>query len=230
MAYGKKRTYAGKKRGSAAKKQAVVKTIRSKALTTRGPSGSALPVSLMYSDTYTLNPGIAGVGATQQFRLGGLHDPDYTGVGHQPNGYDQLYGLYERYQVWKVDFEIEFVSIDSSNPQGVGYRFNDEDLTSTDPRVNIEGGLGEFAVLGISGGNDRKTFRGSVKNCDIHGVTYKEYMSETSFGANFGSNPGSDAYLYLHADGLGTDSSGVIARVRLTYHAKLEGSKLLALS
>lgn len=227
---GRKRVYAGKTQRRSRKKQAIVKAKSAKSFTARGPTSAVLQVSCSYADTYTLNPGALGATASQVFRLQSLHDPDYTGVGHQANGYDQLYGLYERYLVHRVDFEIEFVSNDGSNIQGCGYRFNDENLTDTDFRTNMESGLGEFTVLSAQGGMDRKTYSGSVRCCDIHGVTMKQYMGEQNFGANFGSNAGSDSWLTLWADGNGTDTAGVIARVRLTYHAKLEGSKLTALS
>lgn len=212
------------------KSKNIINSMPAKAFAKRGPTSNRMLVNMLYADTYTLNPGALGAGATQQFRLGSLHDPDFTGVGHQASGYDYLYSLYERYHVFRVDFEISFVSIDGSNIQGVGYRFNDEDLTDTDPRVNLEGGLGEFSLISSRGGSDRVSYKGTVRNCDIHGVTQKQYMGEQSYGANFGQNPSSDAYLYVYADGNGTDTSGVVARVRLTYHCKLEGSKLDSLS
>lgn len=212
------------------KAKPIIKTMRSKSQTQRGPTAAVMPCKLLYSDTYTINPGALGATATQSFRCQSLHDPDLTGVGHQAMGYDQLYGFYERYQVWKLDFEIEFVSNDGSNIQGVGYRFSGVQTTDTNPIVNLENGLGEFSLLDVKGGSSRKSFKGTVTLCDIHGVSYKEYMSNDEYGAEFGSNPAKSSYLHVWADGNGTDTAGVIARVRLTYHTKLTGSKVQALS
>lgn len=202
-----------------------------KSFTVTGPTSNVMSVKLLYADTYTLNPGVAGVGANQVFRLGSIFDPDRTGVGHQPMGFDQLFELYERYQVWRVDFEIEFsfgASSTSTEICGVGYRMSDSDSTSTDPRVVLEQGAGEFAS--VTGTSSIKRFNGSVKLNDIHGVTYKQYMSNDDYGSTFGTNPVEDTFMHIFADGYGSDTGPVSARVRLTFHAKLMGSKLQSLN
>lgn len=69
------------------------------------PLASEMPATLIYSDHYTLNPG-AGTYTGQIHRLNSLFDPDYTGVGHQPRGFDQLALLYSRYRVNAVKVEV----------------------------------------------------------------------------------------------------------------------------
>ncbi len=62
---------------------------------------------LVYSQTYTYPVGSSGTfGSENIFRLNSLHDPDETGVGHQPYGYDQLKLLYRRYKVNGVLLEM----------------------------------------------------------------------------------------------------------------------------
>lgn len=55
---------------------------------------------LKYSENFNLS---LASSATQQqvFNLNSLFDPNRTGVGHQPYGYDQLATLYNRYRVYK---------------------------------------------------------------------------------------------------------------------------------
>lgn len=55
---------------------------------------------LKYAGEITLTS--AGVNIAHLFRLNSLHDPDYTGVGHQPLGHDQWAQLYNRYTVVKA--------------------------------------------------------------------------------------------------------------------------------
>jgi len=211
------------------KAKTLVKTFTSKSSAIRGPN-NVMSVKLLYADTFNLNPGAVGAAQTQTFRLSSIHDPDFTNVGHQPLGHDQLADLYERYQVFKVDFEIEFMNISTaSEAQGVGYRVSDSNSTSTDSRVILENGGGEFALIGQAGAA-KKSFRGSVWVNDAHGITYRQYMANDDYGAKFGSNPVEEAYLHIYADGTGGDTQGVKMRVRLTYHTKLMGSTLTALS
>lgn len=68
-------------------------------------------VALRYVTDFTLNPGTAPSTATQVFRINNLHDPDYTGVGHQPMFWDNYKAIYARYRVNKAT--ITFVAMDT---------------------------------------------------------------------------------------------------------------------
>lgn len=76
-------------------------------------SGSPMPdrfnASLIYSDTVTLNPG-AGTLVHHDFRLNSLYDPDLTGTGHQPRGFDQLMAFYQRYRVYGCKMDVCMLS------------------------------------------------------------------------------------------------------------------------
>ena len=62
-----------------------------------------------YVETVTLTTDTAGVfGAGTTFRLNSLYDPNLTGTGHQPYGYDQMAALYKRYIVSGVKVHITF--------------------------------------------------------------------------------------------------------------------------
>ncbi len=61
--------------------------------------GNRLPIKFKYQTSGTLNPGVAGVAAIQVMTANGLYDPDITGVGHQPRGFDQIMALYNHYTV-----------------------------------------------------------------------------------------------------------------------------------
>lgn len=53
---------------------------------------------LRYHDTMALNL-INTFQAQKKYSLNGLYDPDITGIGHQPLGFDQMMGLYNKYCV-----------------------------------------------------------------------------------------------------------------------------------
>lgn len=62
-----------------------------------------------YAQTVTFTSGVAGImGSQNVWALTGMYDPDITGVGHQPYGFDQMTPLYFRYLVEKVDVELLF--------------------------------------------------------------------------------------------------------------------------
>lgn len=49
-------------------------------------------------------------GSEYAFRLNSLFDPNFTGVGHQPRGFDQMAALYANYCVYKVQVQIRLMS------------------------------------------------------------------------------------------------------------------------
>jgi len=66
---------------------------------------------LKYCDFVNINPGLGGV-ASYSFSCNGLHDPNITGVGHQPYGYDQMGFLYNHYEVLSSRIKITVPSSD----------------------------------------------------------------------------------------------------------------------
>ncbi len=62
---------------------------------------------LHYSETFTFTTGTSGVyGVEQIMRLNSLFDPNFTGIGHQPYGTDQLALLYRRYKIHAVQLTL----------------------------------------------------------------------------------------------------------------------------
>lgn len=191
--------------------------------------GNATTVRLHYLGQETLNPGVGGAVVDRVYRLGSIFDPEWTGAGHQPMGHDELSGVFERYQVFRVDYHIEFVNLDGSNPQRVGYRISDSSATTTTPSDNIEQGQVEWNYIGPLGSEPKK-FTGTVKNSDVHGISYRQYMANDDYGAVFGNNPTEDVFLHVWADGIDADTSNIKATVHLVYHTKLMGSRLMTAS
>lgn len=54
---------------------------------------------LKYSDLITVPSQISTIRSLYSFRANSAFDPDYTGIGHQPLGFDQMMALYARYEV-----------------------------------------------------------------------------------------------------------------------------------
>ena len=53
---------------------------------------------------------IAGGVSDQIFRANSLFDPDRSGVGHQPRGFDQLTPMYNRYRVDSLKWNVKFAA------------------------------------------------------------------------------------------------------------------------
>lgn len=76
----------------------------------RGPSG--FPDNLFIKLRYTqriAQTHAAGVGAEQVFRGNSLFDPDLTGGGHQPYGFDQWVNFYSYYTVYGSTCKVQLI-------------------------------------------------------------------------------------------------------------------------
>ena len=62
-------------------------------------------VTLRYGERVSFS-GIAGSSASYVFSANGLYDPNITGTGHQPRGFDQLMSLYDHYLVKTATIEV----------------------------------------------------------------------------------------------------------------------------
>lgn len=73
----------------------------------QSPFGPVKYCKLTYTQSNSLTTGTGGIyGSEQVFRLNSLYDPDWSGTGHQPYGYDQVTPLYALYFVRAVKINL----------------------------------------------------------------------------------------------------------------------------
>lgn len=75
-------------------------------------------VCLHYSEYFSLNPA-AGQLAYYMIRANGVYDPNRTGTGHQPLGYDLWSSVYQHCVVLRSRITVSFVSIETSAVGGL---------------------------------------------------------------------------------------------------------------
>ena len=93
-----------------------------------GPFAQRYITSMKYSQTFTIS---SALGAVQRFNLNNIYDPDRTGVGHQPYGYDQLGAIYNRYRVIACHWAINVYPSTGTAPVRVAALPSNEEVTNT---------------------------------------------------------------------------------------------------
>lgn len=83
---------------------------------------------LKYTQLVTLNPGPGAI-ANHLFCCNGAYDPDVTGTGHQPLGFDQYMVWYDHYTVIGAKITVTGVNEDTVNEMIVGLHKNDDTAT-----------------------------------------------------------------------------------------------------
>lgn len=192
-------------------------------------------VSLLYGDT---NFSLIGASnpAAYVFRANSLFDPDFTGVGHQPRGFDQLMALYERYVVTGVKVEAWFAPPipGESATQYIPYiQFREistvaaanTDLLESPNTVLGDGCFpsgrtsGSATGIGTEGGKYLTCYFDIVK-LKGHGKDRKTFESEPDVAGSSSTNPVDQGYIHIgimRNNAFAVGGACTVA-VRLTYY------------
>lgn len=181
-------------------------------------------VKLPYSDTaYTTATGTFG--ALQKFRLNSIYDPDYSGSGHQPMGYDQWTAIYERYTVIGAKVELQLYSTGSEIVDFVCFPSS----FVTDPASIYAAKEVKRAWKTIVTPGEKPVKKSFY--FDMKKILGQKDLSDDQFKTAIGTNPSDDAYLLCYTANV--DGSTAIAfsmMARITYYTRLDCCKLITSS
>lgn len=193
---------------------------------TADPFPQSFTCVLNYCYFNQLFTGISGVyGAERVFRLNSVYDPDFTGSGHQPYGFDQISPLYRRYMVNQAKFEILF-----SNPSADSVACSAMLQSSAGTQVLTGALIDEAAerpnvVTRFLNGTGSQTVSISqpwFSLSSIEGVRPSMWQDQADqYGATVGANPSLVPYLRIaNASGLAATGVTVELLVKVSYRVR----------
>ncbi len=107
-------------------------------------------VSMRYTELVRITSTAGAVGK-YLFSANGLYDPNITGAGHQPYGFDQWFTLYKTATVMKSRIDIEVGSVSATAPMLAGVVVAESDPTVVTGTVTpvglVESDRGTSAVV-----------------------------------------------------------------------------------
>lgn len=178
--------------------------------------------------------GGGGVGATgtHVFSANGLYDPDITGVGHQPAGFDQMMQWFDHYTVKSSKVSVSFHNASPTYYNFVGIYFSDRSNTVTDPREVIENGKGVYTKLNLPGS------AGDMTQLDVMCSVSKflgrpNVMDEDDLRGNVTSNPTEEVYIHIWQaaqSATAASDNGVGFEIRIEYYVTFTEPKLIPIS
>lgn len=82
----------------------------------------------------------AGLNALYSFRANSINDPDFTGTGHRPYGYDLYNGMYNFYTVISSKIRVQFASRNTGTTASglCGIAIENDSVFSTDAQLALE--------------------------------------------------------------------------------------------
>jgi hypothetical protein len=175
---------------------------------------------------YTQDIDLSGaVIVDQVFNLNSIFDPDRTGAGHQPYGYDAWNNFYNRYRVDSVQFDVHVVNSSSAQVADmVVIASNDAVALTTQTLFDsaIEAPNSYRTLLSTSGGNNIWKFSRLFHLNRITGVTEGKYSDDDIYAAQLGASPSEVIVIHICAkDFAFAGTLAVKARCTLTYYVTL---------
>lgn len=194
----------------------------SKALT---PIPQRYITKMKYSEVITTD-----VNGQFQLNLNSLWDPNRSGVGHQPYGFDPLANLYNRYRVISCGWRLQNIINTASNGRvlcampsnDTGITFPSLDHWKENPRCKW--------ITVVPGANNG-TLTGKTYLPALIGRTKTAYMADDSYQATISSSPSENAILYVYlSDHLGNALPSTSVHVLLEYTAEFFDVKHIVMS
>lgn len=137
-------------------------------------------------------------GYTQVFNLNSVFDPDRSGVGHQPYGFDQLTPIYNRYRVIACSYSIN--AYNGSTPIRFGVLPSNEIPPVGDMNELCENPRSRWTIQLPNGST--QMVNGSVSIPSLVGRTKSQYMADDRFQAQVSTSPQELALLCIFAQSL----------------------------
>ena len=187
-------------------------------------------VKLKYQTSFTLNQGTVHYNQ-HLFRGNSLKDPDFTGGGHQPTGFDQWSVFYQKYCVTASKIRCAFFNQDATNnagpvmvyvlPQKLStFSPNGRDVTAQ--RYVKYRTLQETDASGGQGPGTKGSITSYMTTGAITGRSRKTVTTETDLSAHTNADPVQQWYWYCGVENLNNTilSTGMYCLVTITYYVK----------
>lgn len=183
--------------------------------------------------TQTLTPGTASGGLyVYQYRGNSAFDPDYTGVGLQPNGYDQWSQFYNEYVVLGSEITVEFIAAGAYVSELVVVpAFN-----SGSPANTKEAAGWRYAktFTNLTGSNAAyKKVTCGMSTAQMCGVPPESVVYDSEYSATTASSPGNNSTWYwdIFVQNVSNSTSlSDVLRVTLTFDIKFTSPSQQAFS
>jgi len=172
-------------------------------------------IKMVYSD---YRPIVAAANqASYVYRLNSCFDPDFTGVGGQPDGFDQWKALYQQYRVMACEFEVHVAALAGAALCTISPSVSSGVSSSAEETIGLRRASGALANVSGQVARLRSLFRVG----DIYGVPDTTVLTNDNFAASITSSPSSAAYVRVECESSGAADTLMIW-VTMTMYTRFE--------
>jgi len=190
------------------------------------PLRNSFQTKLRYSSEVSLDAAI-GTPATWQFRANDLYDPDYSGVGHQPYGTDQLFAMYDHAVVTAARITVHCANT-YTYPIWLALKVSDSVSYSSTVDKLLEQPFVRAQLKLNQSGSVSTPLNHSVDVAKFLGISRQGLLSGPDYRCSASNSPAEVVYFQLYVEGQGSDNpTAVIAHVLIEFDAVFVEPKTL---
>lgn len=165
-----------------------------------------------------------------KMNLNSIYDPDFTGGGHQPYGFDQLAALYNRYRVIACGYRIQLAVVSTASSIMLTAMPSNQNVTAGTGSEIRENPRAKYIVQ--NPGASAVVLSGKSYLPSLVGRNKAQYMADDRYQALVTANPSEDAFLNIQTFSPSTDVplGSVAVQVVMEYTVEFFDMKALGQS
>lgn len=188
--------------------------------------------SQLYYDYGIVRSTSVGSVSVYAFSANGLYDPNVSGTGHQPIGFDQMMALYEHYTVIRSHIKVTFFNT-SIEPARVAVYLSPDNTPPSLTSIMENGLIRTRMISGESGGGQHRQTTIEL-TCDVpkyFGKPYQAVLGDANLQGDIASNPPEQVYFIIAVwNPIGNEDCNVGLDAVLSYDSMYWEPKKLASS
>lgn len=172
-------------------------------------------IKMVYSDYRTLTASVNQ--ANYVYKFNSCFDPDFTGVGGQPDGFDQWKTLYQQYRVMACDVQVHAAALAGAALVTLTPSVVSTVSSSAEENIGLRRARG--ALTNVSG--QVAKLNSLFRVGDIFGVPDTSVLDNDNYASSITGSPSSATYARIECETSGA-SDAVAIWVTLTMYVRFE--------
>lgn len=181
----------------------------------KSPVPTKMFTKLKYVEGFTIDP-VGPTTAVQVYSANGCYDPNISGGGHQPRGFDQLMTMYGHYVVLGAKLTVSIAPHDNLGPVAVGVTTLAGNTVFTNKNDYLESPNTIWRTQGLSASNSTTVLTKYFSTKKFLGRS--NVLSDSQLKGSSAGNPEEQAFFHVWAAGI----DGVINPAPLVGTAEIE--------
>lgn len=158
---------------------------------------------------------LSAVSQPYAFRINSLFDPNSSGIGRQPYGFDQLAALYNRYRVIAVKMRIISGVPDANTPVRLTGLVSNDVITITSGDQAAENPRSKSIVQFPQA--DSHVLKHTAYLPSVVGRSRAQYMADDRYQSLCTTNPAENVFLYLWNTNLANVTQAANIQIQLEF-------------